>query len=115
MTAEWAAIIITAGLIIAGSIFTLLVFILKGIQQKQDQIWTWAITETAKIERLISTQDKEYRKEIRDLRQALRHGLRALNMQDLEVAKLFGPKGADLVKSIENDLENERKRELGCA
>lgn len=108
----FAALLITGALGVGGMFGTFLMFILKGIKSNQESIASWARKETAEIQKMIRASDDRRLNELNDIRKWVRHWQRDFAIEVIELAKVIGPPGQDIVNSIQKSLKDLDNKEF---
>lgn len=107
MSIEWAALIVSAALGVAGIVGTLLLFILRGIKGNQEEIWKWARLETGDIKTTLNTMNDRCHDDIQDLYRWVRHRNREIYIEMISLARACGEVGAPVIKSIEETMRKD--------
>lgn len=82
----------------------LLIFVLRGIRENQARIWNWAREETHIIERKLDNSAKLTDAEFRDLRRWVRHEVRTVYAEMIEMSRVLGEQGKPIETSIHDRL-----------
>lgn len=101
----WVNLIVIICLGGASAVGGLLFFVLRGIRDNQTRIWDWAAGEVNSLHAEVKSASDDYTAEALDTRRWVRHALRDMYGELLELARVVGGKDADdVAKSITNRL-----------
>lgn len=88
-----------------------LFFMLHGMRRNQYAIWEWAKEETKELARKVEKRNDLTETQLREMWRWMRHEVRSLYGEILEIVKKMGKEGEDVEKSIRTRIKQLDREE----